>query len=93
VIARRPAQEGTSLIPEHTKVTIELSNRRRLLPCRQFGTGIFVWPAAVTTDRLNFAQGGIRKADRGLLASLSSYNHKQMRRRLDILTGSITSRR
>ena len=57
VIAPRPAQEGTNLVPEHTKVTIEMPNRRRLLPCLQFGTGIFVWPAAVTTDRLNFARG------------------------------------
>jgi len=44
VIAPRPAQEGTNLVPEHTKVTIELPNRRRLLPCLQFGTGIFVCP-------------------------------------------------
>jgi hypothetical protein len=37
VIAPRPAQEGTNLIPEHTKVTIELPNRGGLLPCLQIG--------------------------------------------------------
>jgi hypothetical protein len=51
VIAPRPAQEGTNLVPEHTKVTVELANRRRLMPCLQFARAyLFGLFDALTAD-------------------------------------------